>query len=536
MAKLDFDLNRFKKTAHNEHQTTLRHDEGHEVKINHKTVDPGTVKMLKDLPHFDEGGGVSSQMSDDQKSQLDQSQPQQPQAAPPPVNININASPQPQQQEPQGAQDVLNKWRDRLSFIPHGPAIPAEAETQALQKMGYDPASFQPQQPQTQVQPQAQQPGPASLAPQPAGQPQQQDPYGVDAYNNAVVGGLNQQKAGIAGEAATKGALGETQAGLLDTQATQKQQQFKDFQTASAPLLEERQKWINDLQNQHVNPDHYINNMSTGKHITTAIGLILGGIGGGLTGQENPVLKSLNMAINRDLEAQQTDIGTKKTLLESNFKQYGDMRTAYDMSQVMMNDVTAIKLKAEAERSQKPLAKYWAEQTIGQLNNQSASVLQNAQMRKYMLSGQNAQGGSGINPAVAVKALIQDPKQQEEAMKELERTQQLETLRADLHNTNDQLRNKTLTGSLQPHFREGKINTFAGVLGKVATNRYNQQEAQNQIASFLANPGDVGSTAKSLDENIDNFIDAERGTTPRLTSVGINVPKKGRIKESAPKL
>lgn len=501
MAKLDFDLNRFKKTAHSANETTLRHDEGHEIKINHKTVDPAIVKQLKDLPHYDEGGNVNQET---------------------------------QQEQPQGAQDVVNKWRDRLGFIPHGPAISAEAETQALQKMGYDPASFQPKEPQ--VQPPTQQPRPASLTPDATVPPQQQDPYGVDAYNNALVGGLKEKRAGIAGEAKEQGILGNTQAGILDTQAKQQQDQITNFQQASVPLLEERQKWINDLQQQHVNPDHYINNMSTGKHITTAIGLILGGIGGGLTGQENPVLKSLNMAINRDIEAQQTDLGTKKTLLEANFKQYGDMRTALDMTRVMMNDVTATKLKAEAERAQSPLAKYRAQQTLGELDTQSASLLQNAQMRKYMLSGQNAQGGSGINPAVAVKALVTDPKEREEAMKELERTQQLETLRADLHNTNDQLRNKTLSGSLQPHFREGKINTFAGVLGKVATNRYNQQEAQNQIASFLANPGDVGSTAKSLDENIDNFIDAERGTTPRLTSVGINVPKKSRIKESAPKL
>lgn len=59
---------------------------------------------------------------------------------------------------------------------------------------------------------------------------------------------------------------------------------------------------------QKVDPDRFWNNKSTGQKISIGIGLMLGGIGSGLTGGPNTAAQMINSAIDNDIQAQKLDI------------------------------------------------------------------------------------------------------------------------------------------------------------------------------------------------------------------------------------
>lgn len=62
-----------------------------------------------------------------------------------------------------------------------------------------------------------------------------------------------------------------------------------------------------------VDPDRFWNSKSTGDKIMVGLGLLLGGVGSGLTGGANPVIDMINKAIDRDLAAQKVDLETALT-------------------------------------------------------------------------------------------------------------------------------------------------------------------------------------------------------------------------------
>jgi hypothetical protein len=122
-------------------------------------------------------------------------------------------------------------------------------------------------------------------------------------------------------------------------------------------LEQERQRLMRDLADGHIDPNHFMGSMDTSSKVTTAIGLILGGMGGGLTGQGNPVQAFLDKQIDRDIQAQQANLNKKESLLSANLKQFGNLRDATEMTRVMMMDGVKLGLQKAAAQAQDPIAK-----------------------------------------------------------------------------------------------------------------------------------------------------------------------------------
>lgn len=242
------------------------------------------------------------------------------------------------------------------------------------------------------------------------------DPYGTQAYSQTLGQGISDVKQGIQSGAEAEGALGKEQAGLLENQVVQQQQNLQDFQSHYNQLDSERNAFQQDIQNQHIDAQHYLSSMGTGQKISTAIGLILGGMGGGLTGQENPALKFLQSQIDRDIESQKNELGKKENLLSANMRQFGNLKEATQMTQVMQSDIVKNQLAQAAAKSQDPIVRARAQQAIGQIDMQNAAVLSQIAMRKSL--SESAQDPSTKLRILGMAGII--PKeQQESAFKEL---------------------------------------------------------------------------------------------------------------------
>ena len=119
---------------------------------------------------------------------------------------------------------------------------------------------------------------------------------------------MNEQKQGINATAAAEGALGNKEAAIQQQAQKQLQTQLQSYQDNLKQLNTERAKLQADISTGKIDPQHYIGSMSTSEKLSTAFGLILGGIGAGAIGQQNPALAYLNKQIDNDIEAQKANL------------------------------------------------------------------------------------------------------------------------------------------------------------------------------------------------------------------------------------
>lgn len=356
---------------------------------------------------------------------------------------------------------------------------------------------------------------------------QNSDPMGYGQYLTSMQKGIGAQQAGISGEAKAQGALGQEQAGIEHERQGKLQEATANYQEHYKKLDSERQSFMNDVQNGHIDPKRYIGSMDTGKKLQTAIGLILGGIGGGLTGQENPALKFLNAQIDRDIESQKSEMGKKENLLSMNMRQFGNLNEAMNMTRVQMLDMANSKISEAAAKAQDPMAKYRAMQASGQVTQQAAPIVQQIAMKKTMMSGM--QNG---NPGMVIRSIVPEG-QQQSAFKELKEAQDLNTFRQTALNGLDQIAKintlKNRAGS--PIQATKQINAIKGailpMLAKDTSGKYTESDAKALEHIFDTLGADDKTISKGRQQLNKLFLD--KGSFPQLDSYGINPMGKGRF-------
>lgn len=631
---MKLDLARFRKISGDKHSTLLRHEDGHEIRLNHEALDPKQRGDLAKMPAaYADGGQVKSQrqknseefqkgfnqsedfvgnvkralgIGDSQPAPQPSPSPKPEQqgyadggdvqaGAPPaqaPVVVNVNSGGSAQQsaatpQAPaiapdlQAKRDIYNSWvsggnaqapnKDQ-SFGPNGEApnnfsapawkvaeekyaqqqqsalegqqqaiIGAQEQNKARVAAGLPPIDVPnaPQAPQGSPQGGGLQ-QPQGIAPQP-GQPPQ-DPYGNQAYSDAYVKGLNEQKAGLAGQAAAEGQVGTEQAATLHRQVQNQMDVASDYKQHYQALDQERADFMHDIQEQHIDPNHYLNSQGTAQRISTSIGLILGGMGAGLTGGPNYPMQALQANIDRDIAAQQAELGKKESLLSANFKQFGNLRDATDMTRVMQNDIVSNQLKESAAKSADPAAKARALQAAGALDMQAAPVLSQIAMRKSLMNGA-AQGK--VAPEMVIRALV--PKEQQKAvLDQLKEAQDMSATRDNLLQTFDKVAkiNTLSNRAANPIQATKQVDALlAGVipsLSKATAGRYTEQDA-GTIEKMLKTLGGDDKTMRVQRAALDRLA-SEKMHYPELKQWGIdptsfgkyNAQGQSRIPESAP--
>lgn len=258
---------------------------------------------------------------------------------------------------------------------------------------------------------------PAQVPPTAAQLQAQQDPYGYGAYQNEAMKGLNLKAAGIQGEAKAMGDLGKAQYEAAKPYLEKNVDITNQMQQLQWNMDQDSQKYAQDAANQKIDPEHYLNSMSTGHKVQSAISLVLGGVGGGMTGKGNSALDFINSQIDRDIRGQEMNMAQKNNLFKMNMDLFGHRMDALAKTKADVLAVAEQNIKMQALQSQDPLAQARAQQLLGGLSQERANLYQQIATRKMMADAFSNQGGS---PEKAVQAMeLVDPERAKDMRKRL---------------------------------------------------------------------------------------------------------------------
>jgi len=513
---MKLDLKGWQKVSSTKDHSVLRNKDGHEMKIAHKPLKPKMRAQLAELPTaFAEGGEATfvEEQKPVQPSSADVATAMQaPPAATAPVTINI-ATPQMPAAIPQMQQAPAPQ-----PFTMEGPAQALAPNINAPAPQMAPPPSNNwtpPADPAAPTQPigEAAKAEVAAKAPTLAPQASPQAPakpvdaFGTQAYMANLGKGVNQEMAGLQGLAAAEAATAQAQQKVLEQQAVNQQQTLMDFKTKAAALDKEINDWKKDLASQRINPNRYLGDMTTMQRVGTTIGLILGGIGGGLTRQGNPALEYLNKQIDRDIDAQKANLEQKNNLLAANFKQFGNMRDAADMTRVMLAASAQTELQLAAAKSGDEAAKARALQAVGQLNQKYAPVLSQIAMRQSLLDGVKA---GRMDASTYLRAVVPENEKKDVA-KEVAEAQALTHLRDNALAAFDKISQVGTLGAqaLSPidarAQKNALIEPLSAVLGKELAGRFTEADAAT-FRTLLSAEGRSAETRALQRQQLNKFL------------------------------
>lgn len=338
MSKQLLDFKGFKKVAEDKHTATMAHPDGHNIKIVKSALTPGNKMVLSKLPLH----------QSDPVDEIPESTPSNtPDVETAPIGNSILS----------GDQGGDATSPNNAPPTPEGVGAAQATASGAME-----------------------------------GTPQQ------DPYSGAP--GYDEQKGALEQEGAAK-----TQQGSSDTssyqQAVQADQKAQaDLQKSLSDKMNDINQVTQDIHNNHINPNQYLENMSAGHKISTAIGLFLGGVGSGVTGQPNPAMAFLNSQIERDLNAQRANSDNKTTLLGALERQYGNQIVAANMFKAIRSNTLANQLGQAAATAQGPMAQAQAQQGIGQLKQSAGQYMRQAQLMQM----RNDISGQAPGPAMDARA------------------------------------------------------------------------------------------------------------------------------------
>lgn len=136
---------------------------------------------------------------------------------------------------------------------------------------------------------------------------------------------------------------------------------------------------------------------SVGSKISAAIGLILGGIGSGMTGGPNVAQQMINKRIDEDIEAQKANLGKTQSLLSNNLQKYHNLFQAEAATRLQLSSATQAMISKYVAQSGSKEALANGQNAIAALKQAELPLKQ--QMVMNSLVGELGAGGgsSGIN-------------------------------------------------------------------------------------------------------------------------------------------
>jgi hypothetical protein len=125
-----------------------------------------------------------------------------------------------------------------------------------------------------------------------------------------------------------------------------------------------------------IDPNRLWASKSTGAKFASIIGVVLGGIGGGMmkTGR-NSALEVINNATQRDVRAQEMELGKKQSLLSSNMQITRDLESAKQLTLAQSKDALATQLEMNAAQYGGDIAVKNASMLASKLRADSAQIM-----------------------------------------------------------------------------------------------------------------------------------------------------------------
>lgn len=487
------DFKNFKKVGVTRTHTIFEHPEGHTIHVNHAKLKPGLKKEMRGIPVQELAEGTPEGVQAEEPSMWDKFKGL--------MGTDLGTGgPSPEEVARAGSVDAAMG------------VSPEQMQPMPVAAPVNEPQNFQ-------LTPNASQPVTSTA-----------DKMGLGSQMEAMARGVEGQKTGLMAEAEAKAQQGRAEAGAIEKGMIDLAQVQNDFQARTKELTDERSALMSDFQKGHIDPKAYLGRMDTGQKVSTAIGLILGGVGAGLAGGENVVLKMLNQQIDRDIDAQKAEVGKRATLLSANLQEFGLMKDAADMTRINMMDMLKGKLQQAAATATSPLAKAQAMQAIGVIDQQTAPVLAQLAMKKAVLGNKN------IDPSTAIRFVV-DPADRDKAFKEAGSRQQLgETVKL-VDKSYDDLSQIGAIGANLPFSKSSaRMNALnAGLVSlasKAIKGNPSEDEAKRQILPYLVRSTDTLPQVEEKRKGLQQFLTLNREPTPVLDSYGIKVPEPVRVRRN----
>lgn len=355
--------------------------------------DPDPIVRAAKKLFMADGGPVASQSAapeadSPEKIAMDAAAAQQaPMAAPqaaPSININVG---QPQAPVSSPA-DLIKSMMGPLSSGAQQD-LQNISPMQARPELGYPAKGMAPEASQMPAEaapsaPQAS--GLAQVAAAPQAAPHDaSDPYGYGQQAQTMQQGINEQGAGLKQQAQAQGAIAQDEQKALEANQQGIQDALLHFQTKDKEINAHIDTVLKEIDDGKIDPNRFWEQKSTPSKIGTIIGLILGGGGAALAGQENLAYKALQSNIERDIDAQKANLGKKNTLLEAYYRKLGNVRDATDMTRVMLNAASLNDLKLAAAKQGTPMAQALYKQAEGKLITENAPVIAQIKRNQAMI-------------------------------------------------------------------------------------------------------------------------------------------------------
>lgn len=399
------------------------------------------------------------------------------------------AEAKPQAEEPSAIGDIINS----LGFQ----AEPTTPQPQAMAEVG--PSSVAPVQPQAPQVPQA-------------------DPLVQNTLDKSSLLGreeaqaqqyVNAQKAGFGAEQ-----------GYYKQFGNQSQAENNSYQKDQAALKAKDDALLNAFTSQKVDPNRYLGNQSTGSKIAAGIGMLISGLGAGVTGKSNMAADYLNKAIENDIESQKNDQSKSMNLYKMNREAYGDNEKAHIATQNQLLTGLQAKINMATSGLQGSKAQLEGQQMINQIEQQK---IQN-RMHLGLLNQGTAKGPaanlSGADPAVLVPMFIKDPGQQKVAFDEIQRAQNMAKNRKQMledFNTaasGDTLKDGQTILSTVTHLNHD-VPAIKSLKGLIATQLKGLDGTAREFAmhnaedNFLPAKGDAQATVDKKRSAFESWLDSE---------------------------
>jgi hypothetical protein len=262
---------------------------------------------------------------------------------------------------------------------------------------------------------QANNPELAAQNPQTGTGPNQINPAGPNDIMGIYGQALKGQTEALQGIGESKGAEGKAAAAAYGQYAARSQQLAQTQADNMTKLQTEGDSLQKAVQNGQIDPDKYWNSRTSGQKASAIVSVILGGIGGGMSGTgQNVALQMLNDHVNKDIDSQKVDLGKKETLYSQNLAKYGQERAATAATQLQYNNALQAKLGMAAAQSGSQQAQFQAQAAIAGLKGQQIPLMQQIAMMQTnsKLYGQQT-GDGGLPVGGEPMQLLSDPKYQE---------------------------------------------------------------------------------------------------------------------------
>lgn len=501
------DLSKFKKVHEDGGRAVLRHPLGHEIAIAKRGLSPKMKEQLSSLElHKAEGGAVEDPNA----------QPQQSSQMP---TINIYNSPQPNANQTAMDQPMPAQAGAMPVPAPTPTAPPQFAPAASAPPPTATPlASMQPQQTPAPSPPvSAQSAQPATASPEMAGN---------QAHESALKGGLQQQEAGAFNEAKALGEQGVVKEQAAIEKQKQGQQLIDNFHQEFNSLQTEVKNILGDMKAGQIDPNHYINNMSTGSKVSTAIGLLIGGLTGGGGASAS---KWLDDQIGRDIDAQKANMDKKNNIMTALFKMQGSLQGATEVYRALSLENYAAKADEIAGKFANPLARAKAQMFAGEKRQQAAEALSNVAMKSAMFKsmGANGMGDGNIDPATLVTSRV--PKDhQKEVFKEIKDAQNASRVQEEfMKHWDDAVKENTVlktgAGLLRRPPSIKAMDQLALPLIHDAEGRVNEFE-QKTVQENYPQPGDRADTQAVKRKAMLEFF-AQKSAAPTAKGNNIDLTK-----------